>query len=847
MLSPGFRRVALVLVLALVPGSVLGAPRPARHSTTGDAPRLLSLAVVPREAVLRGSGASQRFLVLGDYSDGLRRDVTSEARLSLASPAIASVDPDGRVSSRSAGRTLFRAEAGGKTVTAAVTVEEPEAREPFSFPQQIGAILTRNGCNNSACHGGVKGRGGLKLSLNALHPRNDYRWIVEGGRYQVLVAEALPPIVPRIDVKAPEKSLLLQKPTMQVAHAGGERFAVGSADYDALLDWIRRGAPYGEPDAGAIRKLEVFPAEAVLVPKGRHRLIVTALLADGRRRDVTAEVAYQAANPEVARVGADGLVEAVRPGETAILVRAVGQTADARVGVVPRPIAPYPEPPKGNLIDAHVFAKLRTFQILPSAPSTDEEFLRRVCLDLTGTLPPPERLREFVASRDPGKRDKVIEILLASPEYVDFWTLRLADLFRVRGRVTARNLYWQWLHDSIADNKPYDQIARERISAQGLASPATHYLASDGKPPAVERLVSEELRVFTGRRVDCSQCHDHPFDTWSQDQFWGIAAFFRRMTNTAWAEDQILFDDPNGQEIDLGDMGTSALAFKQIRHPRTGKAVEARFFDGEALAAGEEKDARLALARMVTGHPYFAEAAANRVWGYFFGRGIVDPVDDFRWSNPPTHPALLEALARDFREHGHDLKHLMRTIVRSRTYQLSSVPNETNQEDRINYSHAVPRPLETEVLLDAVSRVTGVPEIFKTDDGAMPKGTRAIQLHYPAGYESRFLEVFERPGRDVLPERSGKPTMARALHTLVGATFTEKLAQPGGRLDRLMKRGATDREIVEDLYLAALGRFPTTEEQAELQKALSARPARRPALEHLLWAVISSEEFSFNH
>ena len=320
------------------------------------------------------------------------------------------------------------------------------------------------------------------------------------------------------------------------------------------------------------------------------------------------------------------------------------------------------------------------------------------------------------------------------------------------------------------------------------------------------------------------------------------------MTNTAWAEDQILFDDPDGQEIDLGDMGATALAFKQIRHPRTGKQVEPRFLDGRALSQAEKKDPRLALAAMITSHPYFAEAAVNRIWRYFFARGIVDPVDDFRWSNPPADPELLDALARELREHGYDLRRLMRRIVQSRTYQLSSAPNQTNQDDRIHYSHCLPRPLDAEVLLDAVSSATGVAEIFTTaENGKLPAGTRAIQLKYPALYESRFLEAFERPGRDVLPERSNKPNVARALHTLVGSTFTDKLSREGGRLDRLIRRGASDGEIIEELYLAALSRFPTPQEVTDLRGAITRQPARRQALEELLWALVSSEEFSSNH
>ncbi|MSO22140.1 MAG: DUF1553 domain-containing protein [Acidobacteria bacterium] len=831
------------ILLALVSGLRAGRPGSVRES-----PRLLALRLVPPKATLWGSGASQRFLALGEYSDGISRDVTSQAKLSISDTRVARLDPSGSLAFLSEGRVIFRAELAGQVADAQVEVRKSGFEEALGFADQIGTILTRRGCNDSACHGGVKGKGGFKLSLNALDPSEDYRWIVEGGKYQVLRAEAAEPIIPRINTKAPEKSLLLQKPTQAIPHGGGERFAVDSQDYRTLLSWIGKGAAYGESRGSKIDHLEVFPREVVLDLRGRHQILVTAHLADGRQKDITGDVYYQPMNSAVARLTPEGLVEAVGLGETSVLIRAVGHNASARIGVVAGPLPTFPKLPRSSFIDDQVFAKLRKFHIEPSGVSTDAEFLRRVCLDLTGTLPPPERVQEFLGSRDRERRDKVIETLLKSPEYLDYWTFRFSDLFRVRGRPTPANLYWQWLRGSLATGRPYDQIVRERIAAQGVSGPPTHYLASEGKPPSVDRIVSEEMRVYLGRRMDCAQCHNHPFDTWTQNQFWGIAAFFGRMTNTAWAEDQVLFDDPEGHEVDLADMGTTSLTFRVVRHPRTQKPVAPRFFDGQGITEAEKLDPRLALARMITSHPYFAEAVVNRVWGYFFGRGIVNPVDDFRWSNPPTHPELLEALARDFREHGYDLRHLMRLIVRSTSYQLSSTPTATNREDLINYSHSWPRPLDAEVLSDAVSGATGVPEIFATaDSGKLPRGTRAIQLKYPANYESRFLEAFGRPFREVLPERSALPTMAQALHTLVGSTFTETLGQKGGRLDRLLQRGASDAEVIGELHLASLGRLPDREEVIELSTMISRKSSRREAIEGLLWALISSEEFSHNH
>jgi hypothetical protein len=359
------------------------------------------------------------------------------------------------------------------------------------------------------------------------------------------------------------------------------------------------------------------------------------------------------------------------------------------------------------------------------------------------------------------------------------------------------------------------------------------------KPPPVEQMVNETFRVFLGRRLDCAQCHNHPFDNWTQNQYWGLAAFFGRMTNTGWGFDNAVFDDVNGHEEDYLE-NSPELKFRKVIHPRTKQLAEPAFLDGTVLPKQRRDDPRMELAKWVTSHPYFAEAAVNRMWGYFFGRGIVDPVDDFRVSNPPTHPELLRALADEFRQQGYDLKHLMRLIVTSRTYQLSSKPNESNRRDQINCSHALPRPLEAAVLLDAVSQVTGVPETL----GKMPVGTRAVQMRFPSG--SPFLGIFGRTARDVVPEPADKANLGEALHMLAGGTFNEKISKDGGRLQRLLESGSSDREIIQEFYLAALSRFPTGRELAGLEQMIRERP-RREVLEDLVWALVTSREFSENH
>jgi len=815
-----------------------------------------SLRLLPAEARLQWAKASQRFLALAVGEDGIERDVTSLATFRFSDPSIARVDLEGRVIGLKDGMVTLIAEARGQKVIAkaALQVHKSQTTRPFSFRREIGGILTTRGCNNSVCHGGVKGKGGLKLSLDALYPRDDYKWITEGGIYQVLSAEPSGPLRPRVELKEPEKSLLLLKPTGAVTHGGGMRFPEGSPDYQTILNWVQAGAPFGEAETDPVGSIEVLPGDVALDKTGEHRLVVMAHHASGWQEDITDRVTYEALNPDVVKVSEEGVLRVAGDGETSIRVRAVGHSTAIRAAVITKALTKFPDVPRVNFIDDHVFAKLKKFNILPSEVSTDEEFLRRICLDLTGTLPPPDRAREFFSSKDPQKRTKLIEILLSSPEYDDFWTFRFADLFRVGSQTFDfdSDLYWEWIRKSVATNKPYDQMARERIAAQGYDGPSRHYVAGSKVRP-MEGIMAEQVRLFLGRRMDCAQCHNHPYDTWSQDQFWGLAAFFGRTTTTDWTEGQLIYDDPNGNEVDYGVDGISTLRFTKVIHPRTKEPVVPTFTDGQVLPPPQRHLPRASFAKWIAAHPWFAEAAVNRFWGCFFGRGFVQPVDDFSSTNPAIHPDLLAALAEDFRTHGHDLKHLFRRIVQSRTYQLSSVPNGSNRGDRINYSHAIPRPLEAEVLLDAVSMITGVPEVFgrKMGNGAftkpVPPGSRSIQIKTPLSVDSRFLEIYGRPLRDSLPERDGKSNLAQALHMWVGSTYTQKLANPNSRLVSLLESGASNSEIIEELFLASLTRLPTKSELRQLETMVAERTSQRETFESLLWALISSREFAYNH
>ena len=425
----------------------------------------------------------------------------------------------------------------------------------------------------------------------------------------------------------------------------------------------------------------------------------------------------------------------------------------------------------------------------------------------------------------------------------------MGQLFRVAANSTGAPehgyVYWRWVWQSMAKNKSYKQIAFERLSAQGFEGASRHFLPF-GEEARAEDIMPEEVRVFLGRRLDCAQCHNHPFEQWSQDQFWGLAAFFGQLSRTEWTGfgATILFDDPSGREPDFGDPPQSA----KVIHPRRGEEAEPAFPDGRAVLMDAQRDPRTQLATWIISHPFFSETLVNRMWSYLFGQGFVEPVDDFRSTNPATHPDLLKALAEDFTTHGHDLKHLLRRITQSRTYQLSSTTHAFNADDQTNFSHFIPKPLEAEILLDTISQVTGVPETFENSlGGQAPLGTRAIHLEIPDLYPSDFLEIYGRASRDRLPEINSSPSLTQALHMLVGSTYTKKISSQHGRLDRLIDSGAAHGTAIEELYLAALSRFPSDGEQTELEAVLRQRSSQRQAMEDLLWSLISSREFRYNH
>ena len=697
----------------------------------------------------------------------------------------------------------------------------------LSFVKDIVPILTKSGCANSNCHGSIRGKAGFKLSLFGYDPELDYEAITRGGEGS------------RIDLGNPENSLILLKPTFQVGHGGGERFKVGSLEYRALLDWIGEGAAFDPPGTPVMETLSVHPGEITLVGIGSTaHLSVRAGYSDGAQEDVTRKVQYSANDPSVIEVGDDGQVKALRSGETAVMVRTLGKAAVARMAVISLPpTGNYPEIPRHNFIDELVFSKLRRLNIVPSSLSTDPEFLRRVYLDSVGLLPSLEESRRFLSSADPHKRSKLIDALLERPEFAELWATKFSDLYRVglldQGTKGA-HLFYHWIRRSILEDRPYDEFATQLITASGNLwfNPTAnfYYITEDSEP---ENIATNVSQVFLGVRLECARCHNHPWEKWTQDDFWGFAAFFARMdSKDSYAGDE--------SQIILKDRG-------EVIHPKTEQPVPAKYLDGATEIEHPGEDIRDKLAAWITApeNAWFARNLVNRLWQHYLGRGFVEPVDDFRLTNPPSNEAALEALARDFVRNGYSIRHTVRLILNSRVYQLSSRTNETNRLDRLNYSHYPTKRLMAEQLRDVVSQVTGVVEKYP----GYLKGSRAMTI--PSGAPSYFLETFGRPERrDKICEREDEPDIAQTMHLISGGTLHRSITAEENVLEGWVNQSRlTDEEIVRQLFLATLVRAPL---EREISLALApirrqGPTARRQALEDLLWAIFNSKEFLFNH
>jgi hypothetical protein len=725
--------------------------------------------------------------------------------------------------------------------------------DEVSFNRDVMGVLAKAGCNQGVCHGNQNGKGGFKLSLRGQDAQVDF------------VALTRDQLGRRVDTLHPEQSLLLTKPTATVAHQGGRRFPAGSSEYEIIRRWIAAGCPADPPGAPTLVRLDVTPAaEQILIePSGTVGLAVTAAFSDGTQRDVTTRAVYEPTNTLVT-VDHDGLVQGVAAGETTLLVRYLNQQVAVRLAVVPpRPGFIFQAPAEANFVDRHVFAKLRSLKINPSRVADDSVFLRRAYLDALGVLPTANETRQFLHDSSPDKRGRLIEELVKREEFADWWALKWSDLLRNEEKVLdpkgVANFH-HWIRQSIAQGKPLDQFARELLVARGSTytnPPANFYRAN--RDPVSRAEAAAQL--FLGVRLQCAKCHNHPFDRWTQGDYYRWAGFFARVRYKVVENRRRDIND--GHEFD-GEQIVWMAGDGEVNDPRTDRPMEPCFLGDPTPAVGPDQDRLEELAAWITAadNPFFARAQANRVWYHLMGRGIVEPLDDFRATNPPAIPALLDALAADFAAHGFDLRHLVRTIMNSRTYQLSAQPGETQPgetqpgetDDEANFSHALVRRLSAEELFDALSRVSGVTADFP----GYPAGIRAGQLPGVQTDRSRrrrgmpddqFLVLFGKPPRLLTCEceRSTEPTLGQAFQLVSGPTINELLTHEGNRLSGLVASGKPAAEIVEELFLWSLARFPTTDESRSIVAYLEQAGDRRAALEDVTWSLLNSKEFLLRH
>jgi len=773
------------------------------------------------------------------------RDVTREVRWSSRPSGIVKIDADGRVFPVADGSTVLVARAtNGTTAEFPVQVTRASEPAPIHFANQIVPIFTKNGCNGGGCHGKASGQNGFRLSLLGFEPDEDYEHLVREARGR------------RLFPADPARSLLITKGTAQLPHGGGKRLEPGSDDHDRLVRWIAQGMPVGRADAPTVSRVEVYPASRMLALNGEQQLVVTAHYSDGSVEDVTRSALFEPNDKDMAAADAVGRIRVFnQPGGFAVMVRYQGRVATFRATI---PLgAPVGELPLArNFVDEQVFRQLKKVGMPPSAISDDATFLRRVTLDIAGRLPSAEEVEAVSTSKDAARRDAVIDRLLASTDYADYFANKWSALLRNRRSEAkqARGTYafHGWIRDSLAANKPFDRFVRDILTASGDVSenpPVAWYR----QVRTMQTQLEDVSQLFLGQRMQCAQCHHHPYEKWSQADYWSFGAAFSQVGFRAGSQP--------GEDIIVHRRGEA-----QATNKKNGQSVKPAALAEPAFKLSPDDDPRQFLADWMTSprNPWFAKALVNRYWKHFFGRGLVDPEDDMRDTNPPTNPELLDALAAHFTASGFDLKDLVRTIARSTTYQLSAEPNAYNARDRHHFSRFYPRRLPAEVLYDSVNAITGSRSQF---DG-MPAGTRAVCLpdnSFNAG--SYFLTVFGRPESSSACEceRSMDASLSQSLHLLNSKDIQAQLGTDTSRAARLAADARPDDAKLSDLYRLAFGRVPTAAEgkifgdylarkSAAVKEGKDAAEtdaarakARREAWEDTVWALLNSKEFLFNH
>lgn len=782
-----------------------------------------SLIVNPSNIHLSAVRDRQSLIVQAVMANGLTYDVTDQAEISIGDEAM--VRRDGMTFHPVAdGETTVQVSYGGHNVTVPVVVVNATVDPPISFRQDVMPVFMKTSCNNGSCHGAARGKDGFRLSLFGFDPEGDhYRLTREiPGR--------------RINLALPEESLLVEKGAGIVPHTGGKRFSPDSEYYDTVVRWLQSGAPNDPGPVPAVVSVEIYPQGAVLDGEGsQQRLTVRARYSDGTDRDVTSLAYFSSNNENSAEMSQEGIVTAHARGEAFIMARFDTHTVGTHFIVLPKGLD-YQDPktPEFNYIDTLVHNKLRKLRMEPSEVCSDQEFIRRVSLDIAGTMPTRGEYELFVADTDPQKREKLIDELLQRKEFVDIWVMKWAELLQVRtiaNRVEKKPMlaYYNWLREKIASNTPMDQMVNELLGASGgsFTNPATNYYQTETATLKVSENIAQ---VFMGMRIQCAQCHNHPFDRWTMDDYYGFAAFFSQIGRKRGEDprETIIFNSGSGE----------------VRHLVDNRVMKPKFLGGEEPdLAGRDRREVLAGWLASDQNPFFATNLANIVWAHFFGQGIINEVDDVRVSNPAVNAELLAELARRFSEYKYDLRKIVRDICNSRTYQLSTRTNESNATDHSNFAHAELRRIRAEILLDCVSQVTSTQDKFP----GLPVGARAVQIA-DGNTATYFLTTFGRASRETVCscEVKMEPNLSQALHLINGDTSNNKIKQ-GGLIPALLKEEKTPAEIITELYIRCFTRPPREEELASLVALLDDSESKQEALEDIFWSLLNSREFLFNH
>ncbi len=832
-----------ILAIATGPlsaGDLYSEKEPAKlpAATLPRAADIQELTVKPDKVSLKGLDDAAQLVITAGLAGGKLVDLTHDVKYEVANDRTARVTSTGRVVPLANGTTTVTARYGDKSVKIEVKNQSCDVDLPINFGNQIIPIFTKLGCNSGVCHGKASGQGGFKMSLLGFEPELDYTSLVKEARGR------------RLFPAAPDHSLLLLKAAGMVAHGGGKRMDAGSDEYRLIRRWIASGVPFGEKDDPVVTRISVYPEHRVLARNSKQQFAIYAHYSDGSVEDITRRAQYESNDQEIAVVSEGGLVSTLAlSGEAAVMIRYQEHVATFRATVPLGVATPEYKFPIQTVVDKHTTAKWKSLGLVPSELASDSEFIRRVSLDLTGTLPTPKQVSDFVNSTDEKKRDKLIDRLLESPEYAYFFANKWADILRVKrrgqpDRAKGTFAFHAWIRKAIQKDKPYDLFARDILGATGdeLSSPPVVWYKELNQP---QEFVDDAAQVFLGLRLACAQCHHHPYEKWSQDDYWGLAAFFGRI-----GRKQIPVLGSAQQQG--GRLAIFTVSRGQVINKKTNKPAVMKPLDGKPIEVSPYDDPRQKLVDWLTAkdNPFFARAVANRYWAHFFSRGIVDPLDDMRITNPPSNPELLDALAKELIDNKFSLKHLIKVIVKSRTYQLSSTPNEFNKHDKQNYARYYPRRMSAEVLFDAVNQVALAPAGF----GGLPSDrhapNRAIMLP-DESFPSYFLDVFGRPQRISACEceRVSEANLAQALHLLNSDEIQGKLSRAGGRADLVSSAKDTrpDAEKVDELFLWAFARKPTDEQRQVALEHIAKHPTNKKfAYENILWALLNTKEFVFN-